>query len=239
MFSKNAERNTAIIWFIVSVGSLVLAFVLACVFLVGHFTFGRFLPVMLLPVLAFLGFIIGFALYFNSKKLDAVISGKDVLAHWTYAPEEIAPHAAKEHKRQNNVKYISLAACVFMLFVALLFTYDKNGIDYGAVIENAILLLTTIIFIFSVLPAMGYGKSSMNEFYLARNGALFVGTFHLWRFFGTRLESVNFNKGKPATLEIIYSIRTEDGSRNMNLDIPIPKNKESEALNAVKKLTEK
>ncbi len=236
MFSKNPERNTAIIWFIISIGALVLALLFASFFLIGHFTFGRFFPVMLLPCLTFVGLIISIALYHNSGKLDAILSGKDLLLHWTYQPEEIETYAAKEHKRRNTVRYISLATCIFILLVALLFTYDKNGIDYGAILEIAILFLIIVIFLVKILPAMGYGQSGVTEFYLAQNGALFVGTFHVWRVFGAHLESINFKEGKPATLEIVYSVCTENGSRNISLCIPVPEKREKEALNATKKL---
>jgi hypothetical protein len=227
--------NSAIIWLIISIGALMLAFVFS-IFLVGNFTFGRFFPVLLLPLLTFVGLIISAALFWSSRKLNAMLSGKDLLARWTYRPEEIAPYAAQEQKRVSKVKYVVLATCLFILLVASLFAYDKNGIDYAVIIENAALLLTTVILLFVALPAMGYGKSNATEFCLARNGALFAGKFHFWRVFNARLEVVNF-KENPATIEIDYSIHSEHGSSRISLRIPVPSGREKEASDAVKKLT--
>lgn len=236
MFSKNPERNSAAIWLVISTGALVLAFIFATVFLVGHFTFGRFFPVMLLPLLAFVGLIICASLYGSSRKRDAILSGKDGLARWTYQPEEIALYVTEAQKKEDNAKYIVLAVCLFMLLLASAFAYDKNGWDLAAIAENALLFLITAIFIFVVLPAMDDGPSNATEFYLARNGALFAGRFHIWQAFGMRLETVNFKEGKPAMLEIIYSVITENGSQNTSLQIPVPNGKENEALDAAKKL---
>ena len=86
-----------------------LAVVFAVIFLTGNPTFGRFFPVLLLPCLAFVGVIIGIALFWSSRKLDAMLSGKDLLARWTYKPAEIAPYAAEEQKRTGRVKYLILA----------------------------------------------------------------------------------------------------------------------------------
>ncbi len=237
-FSKNPEKNSAIIWLIISIGALVLAFVFALV-LAGNFTFGRFFPVLLLPLLSFVGFIICIALYWSSGKLDAVMSGKDLLARWAYRPEEIAPYAAEARKRRSRVKYITLATCLFMLVVASLFAYDKSGIDYAAIAENALLLVIVVAFLYFILPAMGYGDSSATEFYLARNGALFAGTFHLWGIYNARLTAANFKEGKPAMLEIAYVFITENGSQNVSLRIPVPAGREIEALDAARRLARK
>ncbi len=235
MFSKNPERNSAIIWLIISIGALVLGLVFAAFFLVGHFTFGRFFPVLLLPLLSIVGLVICIALYWSARKLDDVIWGKDLLARWNYRPEEIAPYAAEARKRRGKVKYVTLAACLFMLLISSLFAYDKSGIDYTAVIENALLLLIVVIFLYAILPAMGYGDSNATEFYLARNGTLFAGTFHVWRVFGARLEAVDFKEG-PAMLEIAYSIQTENGLQRTNLRIPVPDGREKEAEDAARRL---
>ncbi|MDD5317428.1 MAG: hypothetical protein PHF51_01700 [Candidatus ainarchaeum sp.] len=233
-FSGNPEKNSAIIWLVISAGALMLALPFS-LFLAGHFTFGRFFPVLLLPLLTFLGLIIAIALFWSSRKLDAILSGKELLARWNYAPEEIAPYAAGERKRLRKAKYLILGTCLFILILSALFAYDKNGWDYVAVLMDAALLLVVVIFLFFALPLMGYGKSSANEFYLARDGALFAGKAHFWRMFNARLEAVDFREN-PATIEIAYVVHSEYGPKRIGLSVPVPKGREKEASDAAKRL---
>lgn len=238
-FSKNPEKNTAIIWFLISVGSLFLAFVLAALTFPSGISFARFYPPLLLATLSFVGIIIAIALYWSAGKLDALLSGTDLLLHWTYRFEEVAPYLGEEEKRLKKIRTVVLFFGSLSLFLGVLFCFTKFGVDYFAISEYVFLLFLMIVFLWYGLPAMGYGITNATDLYLGKNSILFAGRFHIWGFWGSSLVRVMYLEGKPAMLEITYRFMTENGSQIVTLHIPIPPQREREAKEAVRPLLQK
>ena len=238
-FSKNPEKNTAIIWFVISAGSLGLAVALAALTFPPGISFARFYPPLLLATLSFVGIIIAIALYWSAGKFDALLSGTDLLLHWTYRFEEVAPYLGEEEKRLKKIRTVVLFFCSLSLFLGVLFCFTKYGVDYFAIGEYGFLLFLTIVFLWYGLPAMGYGITNATDLYLGKNSVLFAGRFHIWGFWGSSLVRVMYLEGKPAMLEISYTFMTENGPQMINLHIPVPPRREREAQEAVMPLLQK
>ncbi len=232
-FSENPERNTAIIWFVISAGSLFLAIAIAVMTFSPHISFARFFIPLALACLSFLGIIIGFALLWSARRADALINGHELLLHWTYRFDEIVPYLDDEQKRLKKVRTVVLFFCALILGMGMLFCFTKNGVDYGAVGEYVGLLLLTILFLYAGLPAMGYGISNATEFYLGKNSALFGGRFHIWGMWGGSLQRVEYREGKPAMLTISYSFVAQGGPQVIHLRIPVPHGRERETKEVV------
>lgn len=238
-FSDNPEKNNAIIWFVIAAGSLVLAFVFAALFFIPPVGFGRFYPICLLGTLSFLGIVMGLAFYISSRKYDSLVSGEDVLARWSYRYEEIASALAEEEKRQKKMRMVVLFFIFLMLGMGVLFCFGKNGVDYPAVSEYAVLVLLTLGFIYIGLPALGFRPSGGTVFILKKDSALFAGRLHVWRFWGSRLIAANYIQGTPAMIAIQYTFSSEYGPQVINLSIPVPAGREREAERAVQALVQR
>ncbi len=244
-FSKNPEKNVAIIWLVISFGSLLLAFALSVLALIfsPEISFARFFPPLLLVTLSFLGIIIAIAYLWSSRKLAALISGKGLLIHWTYRPDEIEPYIDEERKRIKKFNMVVLFFCSTFFFIGVLFCFNKNGVDYLAISEYVFLLLLTTAFLYYGAPAMGYGRAGATEFYLGKNSALFAGRFHNWGMWNSRLGNIEYVEGKPAMLRIFYSYigGTIDNvtTQSVILNIPVPQQYEEKLKEAIRPMLQK
>jgi hypothetical protein len=238
-FSDNPGMNTAIIWLVITAGSLVLAFVFAVILSLFPLTFGRFYPMCLLGTLSFLGIIMSFAYYLSARKYTSLVSDEEVLARWSYRHEEIAEALGEEEKRQKKIRVVVLFFIFLMLGMGLLFCFNKNGVDMLGVSENVFLGLLTLAFIYIGLPAMGFSPSGATEFILKKDSALFVGRLHVWRYWGSRLTAANYIPGIPARIMIQYTFASEYGPKVINLSVPVPKGREREAERAVQALVQR
>ncbi len=239
-FSSNHEKNNAFVWLLIAVSALVLAF-LPFVFGVSVVkSFGWFMFSLLLVCVSLLGFLFFIALFWSSLRLDRMLSGEDLLAHWTYSPQEISQYVTGEDARLSRNKLI-------YLFFTLLIVVVCDGLAYAidpanALAPGVILVASCFAVIYGIPKALAsYEKRFATDAYIGRAGALFCNRFHLWRIFNASLNRVSFSEGKPAFLEISYSFLSSDGSGptsvSVNLKIPVPKGKEAEAKHVVSELT--
>jgi hypothetical protein len=241
-FSANNEKNNAFVWLLIAVAALVLAF-LPFVFGVNVVkSFGWMMFSLMLGIVFLLGLLFFVALFWSSLRLDRMLSGEDLLAHWTYSSEEIAPYATGEEARLSRNKLV-------YLFFTLLTVVVCEGLAYildpgTALVPAAILVIGCFAVIYGVPKALAsYEKRFATDAYIGRAGALFCNRFHLWKIFNASLNRVSFAEGKPAFLGINYSFLSTDGSGPtsvaVNLKIPVPKGKEAEARRVVLELSGK
>ena len=239
-FSANHEKNSAFLWLLIAVAALVLAFLpfVLGVNVVKSFSWCMFS--LLLVCVSLLGLLFFAALFWSSLRLDRMLSGEDLLAHWTYSPEEIAPYVSEEQGKLSRNKLI-------YLFFTLLTVAVCEGLAYiidpaNALAPGAILIVGCFAVIYGFPKALAsYEKRFATDTYIGRAGALFCNHFHLWKLFNASLNRVFFTEGKPALLEIRYSFMSSDDSgltsTTVNLKIPVPKGKEAEAKRVVLELS--
>lgn len=241
-FSSNHEKNNAFVWLLIAVSALVLAF-LPFVFGVNVVkSFGWMMFSLMLACVVLLGLLFFAALFWSSLRLDRMLSGEDLLAHWAHSPEDIAPYVAGEDARLSRNKLI-------YLFFTLLTVVVCEGLAYvldpgTALVPAAILAIGCLVVIYGIPKALAsYEKRFATDTYIGRAGALFGNRFHLWKIFNASLNRVSFSEVKPAFLEINYSFLSSDGSGptsvTVNLKIPVPKGKEAEAKRVVLELSGK
>jgi len=239
-FSANHEKNNAFVWLLIAVLALVLAFLPFVLGIDVVKSFGWFMFSLLLACVFLLSLLFFAALFWSSLRLDRMLSGEDLLAHWTYSQDEIAPYATGEDARLSRNKLI-------YLFFTLLTVLVCEGLAYiidpeTALVPGAILVIGCFAIIYGLPAALAsYEKRFATDAYIGRAGALFCNRFHLWKIFNASLNRVSFLEGKPAFLEISYSFMSTDGSGPtsvaVNLKIPVPKGKEAEAKHVVSELT--
>jgi len=227
-FSENPERNTAIIWFVISAGSFILAIILAMLTFTSIITVPRFFPPVFLAGLSVLGIFFGFSKLSSAKRVDALIGGNGLLLHWTYRYEDILPFLDDEKKNRERTRNVVLFFFALVLVLGMLFCFTASSVDFVAIGIYFGLLLLTIAMLYKGLPAMGYGTTGVTEFYLGNTSALFGGRFHSWDKSGGNLEHVEFHEGKPAFLSISYRHGALLGSQAISLNIPIPPRREQE-----------
>ncbi len=103
-FSANHEKNSAFLWLLIAVAALVLAFLPFVLGVNVVKSFSWFMFSLLLVCVSLLGLLFFAALFWSSLRLDRMLSGEDLLAHWTYSPEEIAPYVSEEQGKLSRNK---------------------------------------------------------------------------------------------------------------------------------------
>jgi hypothetical protein len=172
--------------------------------------------------------------------LDNILTGKDLLAHWSYQPEEWQSYTRVELREQTNQNkwLLIIMAAWAILFGGLFWVLDRSagGIVF-LVMLGLILILTMAAF---GIPRWRYWHQQRDpgEAWIAPKAIYFDGALVCWAFWGTRLENVVWceSEGKtPALIEFKVSSPSRTGRQSQTIRIPIPDGREIEARNILQR----
>lgn len=172
---------------------------------------------------------------FQLRALKKMLSGIDILAHWTYSPAEWQAFTElefKEMKGENLQKWILVAAISLIIGVAfMLIMRDKASVQVFVFLMGFLVFLA---FVAWVVPQLGYRRNRREpgEVFIAETGACINGSVHTWNLLDATLDSVELTHDKRL-LVFIYSYLTRYGRESVPLRIPVPSGQESKALDIV------
>ena len=183
-----------------------------------------------------IGFVL-FAFYFNN--LRKILDGRDLLAHWTIEPDEWKNFVEEEYRRERSAKWkLFLLVSVVIVLVGAGFRLLAEQEDAANIVLLVLAgLIALLWFVAMVLPNYFHIKKSKRpgEVFVGMSGVYIGGSFHSWRFPGSRLESVEFESGSSSRLNFVYSYVMFTG-RSLNairqpvvFSVPIPEEMEREA----------
>ncbi|MFZ2455723.1 MAG: hypothetical protein WAX07_04540 [Candidatus Altiarchaeia archaeon] len=163
--------------------------------------------------------------------LQRILSGKDLIVHWTYTPGEWKKYAGEEHVRETSAKMALFYVLVFFSVLiggGLFFVAD----DKEAAVIVLFGLFGLIIFIrlliyFSIKKTRDDNIKYLGEAYIGRKGVCLNKSFHSWNFL-SQLESARIDVNQKI-LEIEYSSLSRQGKDYSSVRIPIPSGKEDDA----------
>ena len=175
-------------------------------------------------------------LFFRKRAtvLDNILASKNLLAHWTYQPDEWQHYADTEFHEQTSLnKGLLLVMAAWALFFGgLCWIVDHEGGGFVFVLMvGLILLLATVAF---GLPRLRYRRQRRGpgEAWITPSAVYFDGNLLNWNSWGTRLENVAWREPKgnvPAQLEFEVSYVSRAGRQSQTLRIPVPSGREYEA----------
>jgi len=166
------------------------------------------------------------ALVFFSRAAawDKLARGEDVLAHWTYGDAEWQAYAQLEFEEESTDKrnlWLVLAG-IALLVGAIFFLADREA---GGVVLLVMLGLVAVTGALAFgLPrlALARNQGAPGEVVISSEAVWLSGTFHTWKGWGARLESVRLREETPAILEIIYSTPNRTGRQNTTVRVSVP-----------------
>ncbi len=170
----------------------------------------------------------------RATMLDRLVSGREVLAHWTYQSDEWQRYAEAELQEQTmENKWLWLVIAGWCLFFGILFWWLDP--DAGGVVFLVMVGLT--VFLASVafgVPRLRYWQQQRGpgEAWVAPTAVYFDGVLVHWNSWGTRLEQVVWRDqedGVPARLEFQVSYPARTGRQTQTVRLPIPQGREAEA----------
>jgi hypothetical protein len=232
---KNKPRTTAIIFTILLSGFIFLIFLPSIIGLEGMD--GGFALSLVSLFLAISSLIVAIVYFKLAQKFKRIISGDNPIAHWTYEREEWLKFTEKEYKyAKNKNRLLLLLIGIIALVVCIIFVIVNPDAWRIMLVVWFGLMALLAIFAFSV-PMLNYKvrRKSTYELYLSKNGVYIGGSFHVWGFLGSKLESAVFDE-KEMQVILDYSYPTRTGPSNEIVHIPVPLSKVEAAREAVEKL---
>jgi MFS family permease len=205
-------------------------------------TYGLGFALNFVGIVIFLtGFISGIVFKKLANKLDELVSGEGLLAHWTYATEEWSRYTEAEHIRDRREKWqlFRLIAIIAVVVGVVFSIFTSDSWLITLVIISALILIIAGVAYFSI--ARGYKQNCTHpgEVYIGKSGALLGRTFHYWKLPSSFLHSVDLQKGDPPFIELVYSAQSGQSRGKYTARIPIPQGHEAEAKEVLTRLSGK
>lgn len=178
----------------------------------------------------------------RARTVDAILEGWDLLAHWTYSPEDSAASAGREfgeYKEANKALFV-IVGVFFLIAIILLLIF---GGEAGVLTTLILLCVVGIIALVAWgAPRLVYASSLKRspEAYIAGNGIIYREAVYPFRSFLNRLDRVTFREaahGDPPLLKFsfiqivgLYILRPYE------IRIPVPPGEESRAREIAQRL---
>jgi len=235
----NPQRRTAIIWGIVTA---VAVFAIFAPHIFGMDEFGGGFAISTISFFVAITGIIVVVIYIGrARALDRMFQGENLLAHWTYTPEQWKKYTELEYKTESREKWklFYLVAGIALFFGIVFFIFDREaGLVVFLVMLGLIALIAFVAWI-SAWSTYRQNKKYLGEAFIAKDAVYLNRQFHTWKGLGARLESVILAQEKgQQLLAFTYSMPTRTGIQEHTIRVPVPPGQEksagkiAEALNA-------
>jgi hypothetical protein len=168
----------------------------------------------------------------RARTLSRILNRDNLLAHWTYSPEEWNSYAGTEYKEEKEGKkvlFYVIATFALLFGVVCLIIDFENGIW---VMGLMLALIAVIAFTawFTAWYNYRQNKKYLGETYITKDAVYINRQLHTWRGLGARLDSVNLTKVvSPLLLQFVYSVPTRTGMQEYTVNIPVPIGQEKAA----------
>jgi hypothetical protein len=168
---------------------------------------------------------------YRAYTLGKILSGEELVARWTYSPQEWTRYAEAEHGRDKEGKTILFFIISgFALFFGVLFLIfgGEAGLIVFLAMLGLIALMGGVAFL-SILLSHRANQTRTGEVFIARTGIYLNKSLHNWNMFGSRLDSVQLLREESPLLEFVYSYPARNGRQSAEVRVPVPAGREVEA----------
>jgi len=237
--TENPLRKTVYIWLIITIASFVMIFMpdalgIECFEGGCAISFVSFFAVII-------GVIVMFVYNGLASRLDKILNGENLLAHWTYTPEMWNEFTEKEFQTQKvETKPLFYIVSGFALFFGILFF----ALDHEAGFYVLIVMLALIVIIWltsTIIPALNHRRNMkyLGEAYISRNGVYLNRQLFTWNFLSSRIENVALKNEKGLMLLSITTWAfTMTFGQEYTVRIPVPPGQEEKAMEIASELSQ-
>ena len=169
--------------------------------------------------------------------LDRITRKENLLAYWTYTPQQWQEYAEKEYTegiagRKQLYILLDVVSVIAGIIVGW-FNRHKPGV--------IVVIVIGIIAVISVTAWLSAGsnyrrsRKYLGEAYLALDGVYLNRKLYIWKGIGNRLEAVAYEDTDPKQpiIHFEYSAPSEDGRDYYHARVPVPPGQEETARNIV------
>jgi len=230
---KNKQITYAFIWLLVTIASLLCA-ILPFITDIDIMNGGG--AMIFIGFVMFLtGAIVTPFFFKRAKRFNNIVSGKNMLAYWTYQPEEWGEYAEAEFRKRKKEKWglfwvISIIGIVVNTIMC--FAIPDGIIIFIFVQLGLMLILGFTAFLSYSLPHKK-NKKHIGKAIIAPYGIYLNGSFHSWQGLSARFERVEFTDNNTI-LCFTYSAMVRYAQREeYTVNVPIPKSELPTAVRIV------
>jgi len=174
-----------------------------------------------------------------AKKVDKILRGEGVLAHWTYASDYWIDYAEKEYvEEKSEKKGLFLIVTGFALFFGILFwVLDPEA---GFVVFIVMLVLIGIVAFawqFSAWHNYRQNIGGVKEAYITRDAIYMNRKLYTWDTVFSSFDEVS-QKGNEGLLLLVFRFTsaTRAGPQTYTIRVPIPLGQEEAAKKIVEEI---
>lgn len=231
--AHNPQRTTAQIWLVMFFAFLSIG---ATPFMIEMDMMRYGFAIIFFSLFLCIVAIVSSLVYFKrAAELDHLLTGKELLAHWTYTPQEWQQYSETEFQiaKSEKVPLLILTNSIMLGIGFIFLVTDPAGGKYVFMVMGILALILSMLVYFLPRLRHQHNLKSLGEAFIGTSSAYLNGIFHNWNMLGSRLEKVVILSGSPLLFAITYSFVTRAGRQEETLRIPIPHGQEKSAQDLV------
>lgn len=183
----------------------------------------------------------------RATRLDAILSGRDLIAHWQYERAAVARQAARDRQqRSQENRGLFLIVAAWMLIITVLLATIGYLSGEG---DNMAAFVAAMLGVLAVVAAAAFGMPylmarqalrSSHEAYIGSEGLYLNGTFHAWNPPWSRKSTVQLIREADGTW-LVFHLRNLTGPGWLHyvpytVEVPVPSGAEEQAEEVVRRL---
>ncbi|XHH09532.1 MAG: hypothetical protein ACFCUE_02580 [Candidatus Bathyarchaeia archaeon] len=179
--------------------------------------------------------------YYNQAiKLEEMLRGRSLLAHWTYTPQQWSRYSKKEYASEMQEKQgLFLVVTAFALFFGVLFwVLDPEAGIYVFAVMIGLIGLIGFTWRFTVWQNYRQNVSGTAEVYISKDAVYLNHRMYCWRAPLTRFESAKLENKRDVDLAVfrfsVFSGKT--GNQICTVRVPVPEGLKYEAEQVIRQV---
>jgi hypothetical protein len=229
--SSNPPKTIAYISFAIALIFAVMIFIPESIG-IGGFD-GGFAISFVSIIIAVVAGIVGVMYLGYAGRLDKILRGEGILAHWTYTPEYWAQYTKKEYQEEiSEKKGLFIIVSGFALFFGVLFWVLDN--EAGFFVFLVMMLLIGLCLLAWRGSAWLNHRQNLNpvrEAYITKDAIYLNHKFTTWRTLFTSFDGATINHTKTVSFLVFkYTSLNRTGAQTYSSRVPIPPDQKENAI---------
>lgn len=174
----------------------------------------------------------------QAQVLKEVLSGRDLIAAWTYQHDQWAAYTEIDYEedRLGKIMLFRIVAGFALLIGTLFIVFDPDAGPIVALILLGVVVFIRVFIYFSTRAIYNQNREGVGEVLIHPHGIYLNGQFHGFNVAGARLDRVEIKKDDMLIIEVEYSAPGSYTRNSYIIRIPVPYGKEKEAEGVAQKL---
>lgn len=170
---------------------------------------------------------------------EAMLAGGNLLAHWTYSPQEWSQFVQSEIARNRSANLLVLCILGLVFLFILIFLSAKGGAESLLMGLIFFAVVGSFSWWFATAEMRNLKAQSSGEAFISKTGLLLNDRYYPWNVMGMSLTGVFYEQGNPNVVLFKYEQLGAYGaggafnvsSNERSVRVPVPVGREVEAQN--------